>query len=75
MGGQGAVLKAGGSGLTFPLDRYGIELSADEAACRLIVADDSLSIVPPVIQFLQLEQGWIVSVAAGGNGWKVPLCT
>ncbi len=70
-----AVLKAGGSGLTFRLDRYCIELSADGTVCRLIVADDSLSIVPPVIQFLPLEEGWVGAVAAEGNGWKVALCT
>ena len=55
---QEAVLKAGGSGLTFPLECQCIELSADQTASRLIVAEESLSIVPPVIQFLPLEEGW-----------------
>jgi len=72
---QEAVLKAGGGGLTFPLDCHCIELSADRTICRLIVADESRSIVPPVIQFLPLEEGWVGAVAVEGNGWKVGLGT
>ena len=70
-----AVLKAGGSGLMFSLDRHCVEWSADGTACRLIVADESLSIVPPVIQFLPPEEGWVRAVAAEGYGWKVVLGT
>ena len=72
---QEAVLKAGEGGLTFPLDCHFIELSAVRTTCRLFVADESRSIVPPVIQFLPLEEGWVGAVAVERYGWKVGLGT
>jgi 4'-phosphopantetheinyl transferase len=70
-----AVLKARGSGLTFPLDRQRIELSEDGTACRLISEDNPPDSPPPAIRFLPLEEGWVGAVAAEGSGWRVTLCT
>jgi 4'-phosphopantetheinyl transferase len=70
-----AVMKARGSGLTFPLDRHRIELSGDGSACRLISEDNPPDTAPPAIQFLPLEEGWVGAVAAEGKGWRVALCT
>jgi 4'-phosphopantetheinyl transferase len=54
-----AVLKARGSGLTFPLDRHRIELSADGSAYHFISEDSPPSTAPAAIQFLPLEEGWL----------------
>jgi 4'-phosphopantetheinyl transferase len=70
-----AVLKACGSGLTFPLDRHRIELSGDGSACRLISEGNPPDSPPPAIRFLPLEEGWVGAVAAEGTGWRVTLCT
>jgi 4'-phosphopantetheinyl transferase len=70
-----AVMKARGSGLTFPLDQHRIELSGDGSACCLINEDNPLDTAPPAIQFLPLEEGWVGAVAAEGSGWRVTLCT
>jgi 4'-phosphopantetheinyl transferase len=70
-----AVLKARGSGLTFPLGRHRIELSGDGSACRLISEDSPPDTAPATIQFLQLEEGWVGAVAAEGSGWRVTLCS
>jgi 4'-phosphopantetheinyl transferase len=70
-----AVLKARGSGLTFPLDRHCIELSGDGTACRLVSEDSPPDSAAPAIRFLPLEEGWVGAIAAEGSGWKVTLCT
>lgn len=70
-----AILKARGSGLTFPLDRYCIELSGDGTACCLINADGPSHTAPSTIQFLPLEEDWVGAIAAEGSGWRLTLCT
>ncbi len=70
-----AVLKARGSGLTFPLDRYRMKLSADGSACRLINGRSPLDTAPATIQFLPLEEGWVEAVAAEGHRWRATLCS
>jgi len=70
-----AVLKAQGSGLTFPLDRHCIELFDNGTACRLVSEGSPPDSAPPTIQFLPLEEGWVGAVAAEGSGWRVTLCT
>lgn len=69
-----AVLKAQGSGLTFPLARHRIELSRDGKTCRLVNESDLQDIVPPAIRFLPLEEGWVGAIAAEGSTWRVTLC-
>jgi 4'-phosphopantetheinyl transferase len=70
-----AVLKARGSGLTFPLDHHRIELSEDGTACRFISEDNPSDSAPPGIRFLPLEEGWVGAIAAEGSAWSVTLCT
>jgi len=70
-----AVLKARGSGLTFPLDRHCIELSGDGTSGRFVSEGNPLGTAPPSIQFLPLEEGWVGAVAAEGSGWRGTLCT
>jgi 4'-phosphopantetheinyl transferase len=69
------VLKARGSGLTFPLDRHRIELSADGSACRLITEHSPLATAPATIQFLPLKEGWVGAESAEGHTWRVTLCS
>lgn len=70
-----AVLKSQGSGLTFPLDRHRIELSRDGTTCRLVGESSQPGKVPPSIQFLPLEEGWVGAVASEGKRWSVTLRT
>jgi 4'-phosphopantetheinyl transferase len=70
-----AMLKARGSGLTFPLDRHRIELSEDGTTCHLISEDIPPDSAPPAIRFLPLEDGWVGAIAAEGSAWSVTLCT
>jgi len=70
-----AVLKARGSGLTFPLDRHRIELSCGGTTGHLVSEGNPPENTPLAIQFLSLEAGWVGAVAAEGSGWKVTLCT
>lgn len=69
-----AVVKARGSGLTFPLERHRIELSENGTACRFISEDDPADSTPPAIRFLPLEDGWVGAIAAEGSMWRVTLC-
>jgi 4'-phosphopantetheinyl transferase len=67
-----AVSKAGGSGITFPLNREHVEIEPDAIEGRLIGADPHMT--PMVFRFLPLEKDWVGAVAAKETGWRLVLC-
>ena len=69
-----AVLKADGKGITFPLNRDFVELTADGTEGCLVLGDAESDKRRKPFRFLSLDAGWIGAVAAEGAGWTVTVC-
>ncbi len=66
-----AVFKAQGKGISFPLHRDHIELSADGDGGYLISGGSEVDGIGVPFRFLVLETGWVGAVAAEGTNWTV----
>jgi 4'-phosphopantetheinyl transferase len=68
-----SVAKAEGTGVTFPLQRHYVRLSADAEHGRLMRHDQGVVHPDMLFRYLPLETGWIGAVASEGDRWRVVL--
>ena len=72
--GREAALKAEGTGVTLPLNRERVEISADGKEARLVSDERRQHPTQFIIRFLPIEAGWMGAVAAAGDAWRFRLC-